>query len=228
MIEQICAFGDSIFKGVVFDTLRGKYTFLKNSFANILGVKNGLMIDNYSKFGCTVGTGVKIIERHSSDIPKYRYTALEFGGNDCDFDWKAISERPDDEHFPKTPIDEFEKTYSNIIDNINARGSRPVLFSLPPLNAPKYFAWISRGLNADNILKWLGDVEHIYRWHEMYNIAVMKLAASKNVPLIDIRNAFLKCRNYQSLFCEDGIHPNEAGHALISNVITDYIKAFAV
>jgi len=227
MIDSICAFGDSIMKGVVFDGIRGRYTFLKNSFANIFGMNTGIKVDNYAKFGCTITAGKKLIEKHTAELPGYEYTALEFGGNDCDFDWAAISGHPDGVHMAKTPIDDFEVLYSDVIDNVAANGSKPVLFSLPPLNAHRYFSWVSKGLNAENILHWLGDVEHIYRWHEMYNLVVVKLASVKRIPLIDIRRAFLETRNYVSLYCEDGIHPNEAGHALISEVIKSYVPSMA-
>jgi lysophospholipase L1-like esterase len=228
MIDSICVFGDSIMKGVIFDAIKGKYIFLKSSFLNILGKRNSeVKVDNYAKFGCTVTVGKKLIERHADKLPNYTYTALEFGGNDCDFDWKAISENPEALHIAKTPIDEFEVIYSDIIDSVIDTGSTPVLFSLPPLNARRYFSWISKGLNSENILHWLGDEEHIYRWHEMYNIAVLKLASAKNVMLIDIRRAFLETRNYLGLLCEDGIHPNEAGHALISEVIRKRVPTLA-
>lgn len=222
MINSICVFGDSIIKGVIFDGIRGRYTFLKNSFANIIGMGTGITVDNYAKFGCTITTGEKIIEKHAAELSGYKYTALEFGGNDCDMDWAAISEHPDQPHMAKTPLADFEAHYSKVIDSVVAGGSQPVLLSLPPLDAHRYFSWVSKGLNAENILHWLGDVEHIYRWHEMYNLVVVKLATIKQIPLIDIRAAFLESRNYLSLYCEDGIHPNEAGHALISNVIKNY------
>ncbi len=222
MINSICVFGDSIIKGVIFDAIRGRYTFLKNSFANIFGRNTGIKVDNYAKFGCTITVGNQIIDKHASDLTCYEYTALEFGGNDCDFDWKAVSDCPDDIHIPNTPIDEFEVLYSKVIDKVAESGSKPVLFSLPPLHAQKYFDFLSKGLNKENILRWLGDVEHIYRWHEMYNLVVVKLAAMKNAPLIDIRRAFLESRDYAGLFCDDGIHPNEAGHSLISEVLNGY------
>jgi len=228
MIDSVCIFGDSIMKGVVFDSLRGRYAYLKNNFLEILKRHNSsVRVDNFSKFGCTITVGKKIIEKHADRLSGYRYTALEFGGNDCDFDWKAISERPDDVHLPKTPLEEFETLYSRIIDDVTRAGSRPVLFTLPPLCAERYFAWISRGLNAENILRWLGDVGHIYRWHEMYNNAVLKITAAKNTLLIDIREAFLKTRDYVKLLCADGIHPNEAGHALISDAVMKAIPALA-
>ena len=228
MSDSICIFGDSIMKGVIFDSIRGRYIYLKNRFLNILGRRNSsVRVDNFAKFGCTITSGKKIIEKHSDKLPGYRFTALEFGGNDCDFDWKSVSECPDGIHLPKTPLDEFESLYSKIIDDVSNSGSKPVLFSLPPLSAERYFAWISKGLNAGNILRWLGDVGHIYRWHEMYNNTVVKIAEAKNVLLIDIREAFLKARDYLSLLCEDGIHPNEAGHALISDVVMNALPAFS-
>ena len=52
MIDSICAFGDSIVKGVIFDTIRGRYTYLKNSFANLFVNHTGIKVDNYAKFGC--------------------------------------------------------------------------------------------------------------------------------------------------------------------------------
>mgnify|MGYP000265047753 CR=1 FL=1 len=225
IIKSICGFGDSIMRGVVFDSIRGKYTFLKNSFANLLGISSGIKVVNYAKFGCTIRTGREILEKNVAKLPEYNYTVLEFGGNDCDFDWAAVSENPDGNHQPKTPVDEFEKIYSEVIDTVKENGSKPVLLSLPPLNAGRYFSWITKGLNAENILHWLGDVEMIYRWHEMYNLVVVRLASIKKIPLIDIRKAFLETRNYLNLYCEDGIHPNEKGHALISEVIKKYISS---
>lgn len=223
MVDSICIFGDSIIKGVIFDGLRGKYTFLENSFANNFAKSTGIRVVNYAKFGCTITKGEKLIEKYVAKLSEYKYIALEFGGNDCDFNWTAISEHPDGEHSANTPLDKFEHLYSRIIDSLIARGNQPILFSLPPLDARRYFAWVSKGLNAENILRWLGDVEHIYRWHEMYNLVVVKLATIKHIPLIDIREAFLESRSYHSLYCEDGIHPNEAGHSLISNVIKNYV-----
>ncbi|HBG77081.1 MAG TPA: SGNH/GDSL hydrolase family protein, partial [Clostridiales bacterium] len=64
-------------------------------------------VDNYAKFGCTIETGKKMVEKHGKDLPHYQFTALEFGGNDCDFDWAAISEHPKGSHVPFTPLAKF-------------------------------------------------------------------------------------------------------------------------
>ncbi len=36
MVNSVCIFGDSVAKGVVFDTVKNKYRLLKESFANIV------------------------------------------------------------------------------------------------------------------------------------------------------------------------------------------------
>ena len=224
MKDSICVFGDSIMKGVIFDAIRGRYTYLKNSFQYFRQAHRYCQSGQFREIRLYDNHRQKIIEKHAVKLPNTSSQHLS-SGNDCDFDWKSISECPDDIHLPKTPLDEFESLYCQIIDDVSESGSKPVLFTLPPLGAKRYFSWISRGLNAENILRWLGDVEHIYRWHEMYNNAVLKIAAAKNVLLIDIREAFLKTRDYLTLLCEDGIHPNEAGHALISDVVMKAIPA---
>lgn len=225
MIQSICVFGDSVSKGVVFDSVQKKYTLLKNSFANLLVRTTHISVNNFSKFGCTVTKGSEVLKKHQEELHQYDYTVLEFGGNDCDFDWAAVAASPDGLHRSKTPVSDFEESYSGLIETVKKSGGTPVLLSLPPIDAKRYFAWISRGLNAENILHFLGDIEYIYRWHEMYNLAVYRLALAHHVPLIDISSAFLQTENYQRLICEDGIHPNENGHSLISETITRYVLA---
>ncbi|HHV31151.1 SGNH/GDSL hydrolase family protein [Caproiciproducens sp. LBM24188] len=222
MTQSICVFGDSVSKGVVFDSTLKKYMIIKDSFVHLLERAANMMISNYSKFGCTVTKGSDILNKHLNEVSRSDFTVLEFGGNDCDFDWTKVSEAPDAHHVPKTPVEDFELQYAKLIENVKNCGGRPVLLSLPPIDAKRYFAWISRGLNQANILKFLGDVEYIYRWHEMYNLAVCRLALQQQVPLIDISSAFLQAGNYQKYICEDGIHPNEQGHKLIEETISRY------
>ncbi|MBE6831347.1 MAG: SGNH/GDSL hydrolase family protein, partial [Ruminococcaceae bacterium] len=191
MIQSVCVFGDSVAKGIAFDSARNKYTLLKDSFVSVVAKNSHIAIKNFSKFGCTVTKGGEVLKKHMSELGRYDYTVLEFGGNDCDFNWAEVSASPESSHVPNTPVSVFEEYYSQMIDEGKACGGKPVLLSLPPIDAKRYFDWISRGLNPENILRWLGDVEFIYRWHEMYNLAVNRLAILHHVPLIDISSAFL-------------------------------------
>ena len=65
-------------------------------------------------------------------------------------------------------------------------------------------------------------MDHLFRWQSYYNDIVMEIAAEEKCPVIDLRNAFLQTDDYKSLLCEDGIHPNQAGHDLIVRTITDF------
>ncbi len=217
---NIGVFGDSIGKGIVLEKISQRYQVMKFDLNELLGEKN-LNLHNFSMMGCTILKGLSIVNRHIRKLSSYRNIFLEFGGNDCDFAWNHISENPDDEHIPKTPIVEFIKLYTQVIDEIRNNGGRPIMLSLPPLDPDRYYNWISNKLNKTNILKWLGSVDTLYRWHEMYNLQSVILAAKLSVPLIDIRSKFLMNHNYKELLCEDGIHPNKAGYELIYKTIAE-------
>ena len=142
------------------------------------------------------------------------------------YQWADVACEPDSIHYSLTKLDVFINQYEKMIDKIKGLGVRPIMFSLPMLDAERYFNHISQGLNKENILKWLGgDVSYIDHWHEMYNMAVFGLAARKHVPIIDITSALLEKKDYRSYLCSDGIHPNEAGHELIANSICSYVHS---
>ena len=145
---------------------------IRDSYSKVSGV----IVKNYASFGCTLGKGWRILRRHLGELSGYDRVILEFGGNDCDFDWAQVSADPTADHHPKTPLAEFEASYAALVQEVRAQGGHPVLITLPPLDAPRYFRWISRDLEADRIMTFLGDVERIYRWQEMYSMAVCRVA----------------------------------------------------
>ncbi len=224
MINSICIFGDSVAKGVIFDGVKKKYRLLRESFANIIESQQNISILNFARFGCTISAGSKILGKHQKELSGFDYTILEFGGNDCDYNWEAISENPSQHHLCNTPIAQFTEKYLDLINRVRQNGGKPVLLNLPPIDPKRYFHWISKGLNGKNILSFLGEIETIYQWQEMYSLAVEDMAKREQVPLIDIRSDFLRNQCFSDYLCEDGIHPNERGHLLISKAIGE--KAF--
>lgn len=222
MATNICVFGDSVGRGVIFDEIQNRYRFLKSSFAKLFSSAFGVAVDNYAAFGCTVDRGMRLMERHGDKLRESGYVLLEFGGNDCDFDWPRVSENPDLDHKPKTVMPEFKKTYREMINKVRVQGGAPVLMTLPPIDPDRYFRKISEGLSAENILRFLGDVDRIYRWHEYYSLAICALAAETGTLLIDVRSAFIERKNCFEMICEDGIHPNEKGHELISQTLSAF------
>ncbi|MDY3929834.1 MAG: SGNH/GDSL hydrolase family protein [Clostridia bacterium] len=225
-MPDVIAFGDSVLKGVISEN--SKYKICSNNFAEICGKTFGIDIENGGKFGNTIIRGGKIIEKNLEKIKNnslLKYVIFEFGGNDCDFNWEEISQNPYKPHFPNSDIKTFTQTYTSLINKIKEMGKIPVLLSLPPIDAEKYFKKISHNLNSDNILKWLGGkVQHIADWHERYNLEVFNIALNNNVKVIDITSRMLEQPDYSAFLCEDGIHPNEAGHKIIAESINEYIK----
>lgn len=217
----ICVLGDSVARGVVYDEIKKRYRFIKDSFVGLFSKNENVQVSNMAKFGSTVINGEKVLEKNIENIKKYRYVVLEFGGNDCNFDWKEISENPDKEHLPAVPPEKFRAEYKKLIKRLKKEGCIPVLLSLPPIDAERFFNWVSDGLSKENILKFLGKRDFIYRWHEMYNSIIFDMAQEENVVVLDIRKIFLKYRNYEEFLCADGMHPNEKGHKLINDALLD-------
>ncbi len=215
--KNITIWGDSILKGVILDEQDGKYKVMKNNSISSFAEITGCSVKNNAYFGMTSTKALNrmktIIEKQC--LNKNDIVIIEYGGNDCDFNWGEISNEPDANHQPKTTIASFKASLQNMIDIFKKKGVTPILMNLPPLEPERYFNWVSKGLIKENILHWLGDVAKIYRWQEAYSSATEWIARKNNCSLLNVRESFLICNNYSSQFCADGIHPNEKGHKKI-------------
>lgn len=225
---DVCIYGDSLMKGTV-PAGRSRYKFTIGSYLDRLAEIFPLKILNRAKFGASVTKGEALLQQDLSRSITARYTLLEYGGNDCNFDWAAVSAAPEEEHQPKTPLDQFLRTLESMADTLLAAGSQPVLMTLPPIDAEKYLDHICTDERCEksSILQWLGDTNMIYRYHEMYSGAIAGLAAQKGLPLVDVRTRFLSRRNYRELISEDGIHPSEEGYSIIYSTFRDRLGALA-
>jgi lysophospholipase L1-like esterase len=218
--------GDSISKGVVYDEGKGRYTVLDTNYVALVQKKIKGVVRNVSRFGNTLTRGMG---RLGSDIAKNRpdIVLIEYGGNDCDFDWNEVAANPEIAHEPKTGLLQFEKTLTETITSLKEEAIVPVLMTLPPLDPDRYLEWVSKhdALAEGNILKWLGSVVKIYWWQERYSSSIVTVAEKTDTRWIDIRGAFLRYPDFSKLICRDGIHPNREGHILIASTIVDYISA---
>lgn len=230
-IENIALFGDSILKGIQINPINKKYYVNNNIDVEMLSKKYSIQIKNYSSFGCTVTKGSNLLIKSLEKNIGCDAIVMDYGGNDCDYNWKAISENPEGNYSPNTPIDLFIETYCNIIDILKKKGILPILTTLPPLEPHRFFEWFCKDLNKKNILIWLGEVNNIYYHQESYSKAIEKIALEKQVPLIDIRGEFLKLENVKELLCEDGTHPNTLGQKVITSTFYNFansVKQFII
>ena len=203
---NLIAYGDSIMKGVRYSD--GKYS-VSSFWEQRLKDCYGLDIINRSRFGCTIQKALPVIKKKAaSEEESGSLVFLEFGGNDCDYDWKSISDDPTGRHQCKTPPEVFVSDYRDAIAVLRNNGSHPVMLTLPPIISERYLNFICRNGNSrSNILNWLGSVFSIERWQKTYSDLIRQIAREEQVALIDLREAF-PCseKELNVLICEDGIH----------------------
>ena len=210
--RKLLIIGDSIAKGVTYQD--GRYHLCAGHNFDALREK-GLDVQNFAKMGACTDQGLEIVKKRLSACEEGTSVAFSFGGNDCDFDWQAVSDRPEDEHLPKIPAEAFLENYRAMIKLAKDAGARVIMTSLVPLESHRFLDFVSQGRSRENILSWLGDADRIFRWQEYYNDLVCRLSRELSIPLLDLRPEFLKSPVFPSLISDDGIHPTQAGHDLV-------------
>lgn len=211
-MRQLLIIGDSIMKGVMNDD--GKYRLCHDhDFSSLTA--NEIQVDNASKMGATIESIQPVLKKKLAGLDEQSTVLFSLGGNDCDYDWSKISEDPDGTFEPHTPNDRFLSLYRDAIRAAQDTGAKVAVASILPLDSERYFDFITKGRDRGNILHWLGDVNHLYRWQEYYNSLVCTLARVFGCRLVDLRSRFLCRSDFPSLLSCDGIHPSQQGHDLI-------------
>jgi len=222
VISKIDVWGDSILKGVVFDEAGGRYRLLKDGAVNAFSQLFHIDVKNHSHFGCTAPKALANLDRTLSKGEDADVVLLEFGGNDCDFNWAEVSKDPTLDHKPHTPYDVYVQTMQEMIQSLLTKGITPVLMSLPPIDSNRFFDWVTKPDNVDpeRVLEFIGEKDYIYRHQERYSRAMSQLACKNNLPMIDVRDAFLQEKYLGRCLCADGMHPNERGQKLIEDAFS--------
>lgn len=220
---NVVIYGDSVMKGTVLDA-NYRYHAVMDRYLDRFRERFCVAAKNRSRFGSTVERGRRALEQDIADGLDCDYVLLEFGGNDCNFNWGEVSQNPAGQHFPLTPLDRFEQAYLAMLEQLRGLGIRPLLMTLPPIDAERYLAFLARNGNSRaNILRWLGDVNMIYRYHETYSNTIAQIAAHTGVPLVDVRSYFLDKRSFLELICMDGLHPSPKGYELIAQAFEEFV-----
>ena len=222
---NISIYGDSILKGILFDKDKNKYIISENIAEKVADTLD-INIKNHSSFGMNTNKAIGIYNKNINN-EKVNAVIFEYGGNDCNFDWEKISQNPQGNHLPVVTLQQFTNNIEFMIVEALKKDIKVILTTLPPISSDRFFDFITRkGLSKTNILNWLGDKEHIYRHHERYNAAVLKLAKKYNLYVADIRDNFLQQKNCNNLLCDDGMHPNSKGQKIIYNTFIDFYNNY--
>ncbi|MCE5235135.1 MAG: SGNH/GDSL hydrolase family protein [Clostridiaceae bacterium] len=221
---RVRIYGDSVMKGTILD-FGYRYHAVMEEYLKRFKQEYNVEAENRARFGITVDRGASLLKKDIEAGLDCDFALIEFGGNDCNFKWNEVSVYPDRDHRPLTELNVFRQTYSSMIADVQKLGVRPVLMTLPPIDAERYLAFLDRsGNNAENILKWLGDVHSIYRYHEMYSNAVAQIARQTGTLLVDVRAYFLDKMPFRDYVCIDGLHPTNKGYDLIAQAFSDFAR----
>lgn len=210
-MKKVKIYGDSILKGVMYNDELKRYKLFGYRYETLKA--NGIEVENNCKMGATIDEGLEIMKSTLTDCDEDTLVILEYGGNDCNFNWAAVAENPNGEFEPNTPKDKFTDTYLKLVEYARGKGARVAICTLVPIDSTRFMNWVSRGLNYDNILHWLGDIERISRWQEGYSKLSEKVAQITNCAILDLRSVF--SGSMGSLLGIDGMHPSPEGHTII-------------
>ena len=225
-MKKAAIFGDSIMRGMFWNEKLAKHKLWQNPYLARIAAESGIEIENHSFIGSTIKRGRAIFDKVRNKGLHCDLLLLEYGGNDSDYDWSQIAAAPKEEHFPKTLLSVFEHAYGELISLGRSLGMQPVIMTLPPIDAQKYFNWFSRKLDKQALMQWLVDIGIIYRHQEAYSLACARLALQYSCPLIDLRSAFLLRKDLDTLIGVDGLHPTPAGYEVIWQQIAAFFLKF--
>ena len=216
-------YGDSLMKATMPDRAFRYHFHLEELLPRY--VKEGVKLVNRAKMGATVRKGRALVEHDVERGLASGYALVAYGGNDSDFDWAAIAAEPEKDHRPHTELSAFRQLLGETVDALRGAGVQPVLMTLPPVDARRYLDFICRnGLSRENILRWLGDEQRIYRYQEAYSDTVAGFAAERRLPLVDVRRSFLLDRQLPRLIAADGIHLTLPGYTKLYDILTGWFR----
>lgn len=223
-MRRLVIYGDSILRGITYSEEIGRHKLCTGYELKSIRAL-GYDIKNRCRMGATIVRGMDILERTLDECDSDTTVLFEFGGNDCDHDWQAVSNHPTEVHTSHISKEIFAEYYKNAIDKVRAKGADVLIANMIPIDHDRYMQTISKDNSYENILAWLGDTTMLYRFQEHYNRTVEQLASELHCPLIDLRGEFLLSHDYKTLISKDGIHPTEAGHDLIEKTLHDFLQA---
>lgn len=224
-ISKVAILGDSILRGIILND-SDRYIHSQEIGWEEIEEQLDVKIVNYSKMGNTALHAEKQLDVILAESTDWDALILEFGGNDCDYNWGEIAKNRSKIQKVNTEYDIFLQTMESMLKKVMDKNISPILMTLPPIDSARYYDWFSANLDDrdENILYFLGDKNAIYRKQELYSGVGQILARKYDLDIVDVRKAFLEQGDFQKLLCKDGIHPNGAGEQLIVKAFIDYFE----
>ncbi|WP_077619308.1 SGNH/GDSL hydrolase family protein [Bacillus sinesaloumensis] len=221
---KVVCFGDSLTRGVSF--VKGRMRILKENYPAFLQQIAPEQVTVLNK-GVFNDNSDLLLSRVEKDVIAEQpdFVIINIGGNDCNFKWNEVAEKPEDEHQPIVPIERYMENLKQLIHRIKEANITPVLMTLPPLDPVRYYRLLAQNYGS-SISHWIslqGGIEH---WHGLYNRSLNLLAEQLHVPKIDVRAAMMQLGDVTDFISDDGIHLTGKGYKTMSSEIFSTFKQY--
>ncbi|MEO6784502.1 MAG: GDSL-type esterase/lipase family protein, partial [Chthoniobacteraceae bacterium] len=186
---------------------------------SLQGIGSSLAVYNAGIGGNTTRDARKRFER---DVLRHqpRVIVMQFGINDCAVDvWKKPPATG-----PRVPLAEYLENLRAMISAARQQNARVILMTTNPIR------WTPRLKELYGKPPYDADKEDGFDSAHLaaYNEALRKLAAELSLPLVDVRAAYPafaeKHRTTIAGLLLDGMHPNDLGHQLVSELLVPAIR----
>ena len=174
--------------------------------------------------GLSDTTSAQAVARLDADVRRFDpdYVIVQFGINDS---WIDANEGRTE---PRLTLDQYTANLEAIVSALRSDGATPILMTPNPMRWSEQYGAELRdpALGFD-----FADPRGINRLLDRYAERVREIAQRENVLLLDVAARFeaygrIPGRRVDDLLIEnDGIHPNDAGHARIAEWLTEMFIA---
>ena len=143
---KIICFGDSLTRGV--SVVKNRLRIIKQNYPVFLqelflqNIENDVTVINKGVFNDNSDLLMSRLEKDVIDEHP-DFAIVEIGGNDCNFKWEEVAEKPWEEHEPIVPMERYLDNLKKIIIDIQEHGITPIISTLPPLDPVRFYKNIS-------------------------------------------------------------------------------------
>lgn len=194
---RVLVFGDSIAYGA-WDSQGGWVDRLKREANQLALESDGQTKLQIINLGIGGDTSTKILARLEAETTARYSVNWPFV---FVFNFNANDERTRDD-VPETTLEQFKQNTQAIIDIAKKHSDHILFVGTTPMGEPEV-PFKDAVYSDERVME--------------YEAAQKAIVEAAGIPFIDVREAFESAE--ENVFCFDKLHPNDAGHALLANVI---------
>ena len=218
---KLVVFGDSILKGVItIPDSKSLFDVTQNDSLSLAQKKLGFELDNRSIYGNITSKGLVKLQKYfekcsSGELEAADFCVIEFGSNDCDYDWGTLVQ--------KVPLEQYLENLNQMVALCRQNKVTPLMMGLIPYVCDDWFKTIIKGHDEAAILEFLGGTaETLGKNQLIYKNAQKDFVEKNKVQFFDPWELFA---DHPELMCYDGIHPNEKGYEVLADGWVKFLSA---